>query len=84
MYYLRSYLPTLTHWAWDSRNHPKEKMEMREIFAPISTILNILSLIHQLPQNQISRIAPLLGWQVCLRWNMQEFRTCCWISDTQH
>ena len=39
---------------------------MREIFAPISTILYILSLIYQLPQNQISRIAPLLGWQACV------------------
>ena len=25
-----AYLPTLTHWVWDSRNRPKEKMTMRE------------------------------------------------------
>ena len=36
-YFIRSthqqyytYLPTLMHWAWDSHNHPKEKMKMHE------------------------------------------------------
>ena len=44
--------------------------EMRAIFAPTSTILYILSLLHQLPQNQISSsptlgLADLNAWDFC-------------------
>ena len=68
----RTGIPANSHALGVRLTQSPKKTKMREIFAPISTISYILSLIYQLPQNQISRIAPLLGWQVfvqvCLHW----------------
>ena len=63
-------LPTLTHFAWDSRNCPTKigpfEWEMLEIFAPFSPVSYMLSLSQKLPHFQSQAIAPLWGWQVCM------------------
>ena len=62
-------LPTLTHFAWDSRNCPTKigplEWEMLEIFATFSPVSYMISLSQKLPHFQSQAIAPLWGWLVC-------------------